>query len=128
MSIIEKAKELGQELIDSAEYKELKKKESALYDDEDATSLLEDYENTNKQLQMARSNGQEINEKQQKKLQSLQMKMEQNDAIKSYIESQQEFNKIMNSVNKIINGFITGQEAQQEAQQEEKQESSHIIT
>lgn len=126
MSIIEKAKELGQELIDSAEYKELKKKESALYDDKEATSLLEDYENANKQLQMARSNGQEVNEKQQKKLQSLQMKMEQNDAIKSYIDSQQKFNKVMNSVNKIINGFITGKNEQEE--EKEKQQSSQIIT
>jgi cell fate (sporulation/competence/biofilm development) regulator YlbF (YheA/YmcA/DUF963 family) len=124
MSVIEKAKDLGQELIDSAEYKELKEKESALYDDEDATSLLEDFEQLNKQLQMARANGQEVSESQQKKLQSLQMKMEQNPSIKSYIESQKKFNEVMNSVNKIINGFITGQN--QEEQQ--AQESSNIIT
>src|SRR6056297_674211 len=123
MSVIEKAKELGQELIDSAEYKELKEKESALYDDEDATSLLEDFEQLNKQLQMARANGQEVSESQQKKLQSLQMKMEQNPSIKSYIESQKKFNEVMNSVNKIINGFITGQD-----QEEQAQESSNIIT
>ncbi|MDZ7672334.1 MAG: YlbF family regulator [Halanaerobiales bacterium] len=125
MSVIEKAKELGQELIDSAEFEELKKKESALYDNEDATALLEQYEQLNKQLQMARANGQEINESQQKKLQSLQMKMEQNPAIKSYIESQKEFNEVMNSVNKIINGFITGQNEEEEQQ---AQESSNIIT
>jgi cell fate (sporulation/competence/biofilm development) regulator YlbF (YheA/YmcA/DUF963 family) len=125
MSVIEKAKDLGQVLIDSAEFEELKKKESALYDNEDATSLLEEYEQLNKQLQMARANGQEINESQQKKLQSLQMKMEQNPAIKSYIESQKEFNEVMNSVNEIINGFITGQN---EEEQQQAQESSNIIT
>jgi cell fate (sporulation/competence/biofilm development) regulator YlbF (YheA/YmcA/DUF963 family) len=125
MSVIEKAKELGQELIEAEEYKELKKKESALYDDEEATSLLEEYENTNKQLQMARANGQEVSEKQQKELQSIQMKMEQNPTIKSYIESQKKFNEVMNSVNKIINGYITGEEGEQEAQE---QESSNIIT
>ncbi|MFO7815921.1 MAG: YlbF family regulator [Halanaerobiales bacterium] len=122
MSVIKKAKELGQELVESEEYKELKKKESALYDDEEATSLLEEYENTNKQLQMARSNGQEVSEKQQKQLQGIQMKMEQNPAIKSYIESQKKFNEVMNSINKIINGYITGEEPQQE------QKSSNIIT
>ena len=105
MSVIEKAKELGQELVESEEYKELKKKESALYDNEEATSLLEEYENINKQLQMARANGQEVNDEQQKKMQSLQMKMENNPAIKSYIESQKKFNEVMNSVNKIINGY-----------------------
>ncbi|MCF8008777.1 MAG: YlbF family regulator, partial [Halanaerobiales bacterium] len=114
------------ELIDSAEYKQLKKKESALYDDKEATSLLKNYKNANKQLQKARSNSQQVNEKQQKKLQSLQMKMEQNDAIKSYIDSQQKFNKVMNSVNKIINGFITGKNEQEE--EKEKQQSSQIIT
>ena len=124
MSVIEKAKELGQELVESEEYKELKKKESALYDNEEATSLLEEYENINKQLQMARANGQEVNDEQQKKMQSLQMKMENNPAIKSYIESQKKFNEVMNSVNKIINGYITGQN--QEEQQ--AQESSNIIT
>lgn len=125
MSVIEKAKELGQELVESEEYKELKKKESALYDDEEATSLLEEYENTNKQLQMARANGQEVSEKQQKQLQSIQMKMEQNPTIKSYIESQKKFNEVMNSVNKIINGYITGEDEEEEAQEEE---SSNIIT
>ncbi len=127
MSVNEKAKELGQELIESEEYKELKKKESALYDDEEATSLLEEYENTNKQLQMARANGQEVSEKQQKQLQSIQMKMEQNPTIKSYIESQKKFNEIMNSVNEIINGYITGEDEEQEAQ-EQGQDSSNIIT
>ena len=126
MSVIEKAKELGQELVDSEEYKELKRKESALYDDEEATSLLEEYENINKQLQMARANGQEVNDDQQKKMQSLQMKMENNPSIKSYIESQKKFNEVMNSVNKIINGYITGEEGEQEAAQD--QGSSNIIT
>ncbi|HMA58942.1 MAG TPA: YlbF family regulator [Halanaerobiales bacterium] len=126
MSVIEKAKELGQELVESEEYKELKRKEKALYDDEDATSLLEEYENINKQLQMARANGQEVNDQQQKKMQSLQMKMEQNPSIKSYIESQKKFNEVMNSVNKIINGYITEQEQEQEAAQD--QGSSNIIT
>ncbi len=126
MSVIEKAKELGQELVESEEYKELKRKEKALYDDEDATSLLEEYENINKQLQMARANGQEVNDQQQKKMQSLQMKMEQNPSIKSYIESQKKFNEVMNSVNKIINGYITGQDQEQEAAQD--QGSSNIIT
>jgi len=126
MSVIEKAKELGKELIGTEEYEELKKKESALYDDEDATSLLEEYENINKKLQMAQANGQEVSESQQKKLQSLQMKMEQNPSIKSYIESQQKFNEVMNSVNKIINGYITGEDKEQESSQE--QGSSRIIT
>jgi len=126
MSVIEKAKELGQELVDSEEYKELKRKESALYDDEEATSLLEEYENINKQLQMARANGQEVNDDQQKKMQSLQMKMENNPSIKSYIESQKKFNEVMSSVNKIINGYITGEQQEQEAAQD--QGSSNIIT
>src|SRR6056297_1699098 len=126
MSVIEKAKELGQELVESEEYKELKRKEKALYDDEDATSLLEEYENINKQMQMKRANGQEVNDQQQKKMQSLQMKMEQNPSIKSYIESQKKFNEVMNSVNKIINGYITDQKQEQEATQD--QGSSNIIT
>src|SRR6056297_52802 len=126
MSVIEKAKELGQELVDSEEYKELKRKESALYDDEEATSLLEEYENINNQLQMARANGQEVNDDQQKKMQSLQMKMENNPSIKSYIESQKKFNEVMSSVNKIINGYITGEQQEQEAAQD--QGSSNIIT
>ncbi|MBS3811432.1 MAG: YlbF family regulator [Halanaerobiales bacterium] len=125
MSVIKKAKELGEELVNSQEYAELKRKESALYDDEDATSLLKEYENINKQVQMARNNGKEINEKHQKKLQSLQLKMEQNPSINTYIESQKEFNEVMNSINKIINGYISGQA---EEKNEPEQSSSNIIT
>ncbi len=125
MSVIKKAKELGEELVNSQEYAELKRKESALYDDEKATSLLKEYENINKQVQMARNNGKEINEKHQKKLQSLQLKMEQNPSINTYIESQKKFNEVMNSINKIINGYISGQAEQEN---ESEQSSSNIIT
>jgi len=125
MSVIKKAKELGEELVNSQEYAELKRKESALYEDEEATSLLKEYENINKQVQMARNNGKEINEKHQKKLQSLQLKMEQNPSINTYIESQKKFNEVMNSINKIINGYISGQAEQEN---ESEQSSSNIIT
>ena len=102
MAIMEKAQALAEEIVESTEYEELKNAETAMYDDEEAKDLLNEFESTQKRLQMAHANGKQINEKQQKDFQSIQSKMQQNEKIKEFMEAQQNFNKIMQTVNKVI--------------------------
>lgn len=102
MTIMEKAETLGKALANSSEYTELKEAESKIRDNEKASSLMDEFESQQKRLQMAQANGKQITPKQQKDIQSLQAKMQENDVIKEYMEAQQKFNKVMKTVNQVI--------------------------
>lgn len=108
MSILEKAQSLGEEIVQSSEYEKLKNAEQAMYDDNQASELLNEFSAKQRRLQMAQTNGKQINEKEQNELQSLYTKMQNNKKIKDYQEAQQIFNKVMESVNQIISGTLSG--------------------
>ncbi len=102
MSIMEKAEELAKEIIDTAEYKELKSAETNMHNNEEAKSLLEDYQAKQKQLQMMQANGKNVNQQQQKKIQTIQNKLQKNPKIRKFMEAQQKFNKLMETINQTI--------------------------
>ena len=102
MTLMEKAETLGKALAESSEYGELKEAEAKMQGDEDAQSLLNEFQSQQKRAQMAQANGQQVTEDQQKDLQAIQAKMQENEKIKEYMEAQQKFNKVMQSVNQVI--------------------------
>ncbi|MFW5995739.1 MAG: YlbF family regulator [Halanaerobiaceae bacterium] len=110
MSIMEKAKTLGQELAESEEYEQLKDAEEKMYEDEDAKNLLDSFESAQKRMQMAQANGQQPGPSQQQKLQTLQSQMQDNGMIKSYMEAQKQFNQVMKTVNQVISEQLQGEE------------------
>lgn len=109
MSITKKAQSLAEEIVNTSEYEELKSAEEAVQNDEDANSLMEDFQSTQKRLHMAHSNGKQITPKQQKQFQSLQAKMQANEKIKTFMEKQQQFNKVMQTVNQVISSHLEEQ-------------------
>ncbi|ACL70276.1 YlbF family regulator [Halothermothrix orenii] len=111
MSIIKKAEELGKEIVDSAEYKELKSTEEAMQNDKEAQSLLNEFRSKQQRLQMAQANGKNITEDQKKELMALQARMQENEKIKNFMTAQQKFNQVMQTVNQAITGIIAGQHA-----------------
>ncbi|MBM7624115.1 YlbF family regulator [Sporohalobacter salinus] len=110
MSIMDKAEELGDEILESSEYNELKAAEEAVESDETAKSLLDEFQAAQKRLQMAQANGQEVTQEQQQEIQSIQAKMQENEKIKEFMEAQQNFNKIMQTVNQVITSALQGEE------------------
>lgn len=108
MSIEEKARSLGNTLVESDEYKNLKTTEKAMYDNEEAKSLLEQFSTLQRRLQMIQANGKPVNEKQKNQLQALQARMQENEKVKAFMEAQQSFNKVMESVNKTITDILGG--------------------
>lgn len=108
MSIMKKAEALGKALVESEEFSEMKNAEMKIEENEEAKSLLDDFEAEQKKLQMMQQNGQQITPDQQKNLQSIQTKMQSNEQIKEYMEAQQKFNKVMNSVNQTITTQLQG--------------------
>lgn len=110
MSITEKAQTLGQEIANSTEYDELKKAEEKMYEDDDAKVLLDNFQSTQKRIQMAQANGKQINNQEQQKLQALQAKMQKNEKIKEYMEAQKKFNEVMKTVNQVITSQLQGEQ------------------
>ena len=102
MSIMEKAKELGQEIVESTEYKKLKSAENDMHNDKEAESLLSDFQAKQKQAQMMQTNGKVINQQLQQKIQSIQSKMQENPKIKSFMKAQENFNEVMKTINQTI--------------------------
>ncbi len=107
MSIMEKARSLGEAILESTEYKELKETEEAMYANDEAKTLLNDFNAKQRQIQMAQANGKPINEKQQKEIQNIQAKMQTNDKVKDFMLAQQNFNKVMQTVNQTISNVLT---------------------
>lgn len=106
MSIKEKAEALAEEITQTEEFKELKKAEKEMHSNEEAENLLNEYQSTQKRLQMAQSNGQNISNQQQKKFQNLQAQMQSNNEIKNFMKKQQEFNQVMQEVNQTISKHL----------------------
>ena|SRR6056297_2289666 len=102
MSIMEKAKELGQEIVESTEYKKLKSAENDMHNDKEAESLLSDFQAKQKQVQMMQTNGKIVSQQLQQKIQSIQSKMQENPKIKSFMKAQENFNEVMKTINQTI--------------------------
>jgi len=106
MSIMEKARSLGEAILESTEYRALKEAEAAIYNNEEAKILLNELNAKQRQIEIAQANGKQLNQKQQKEIQNLQTKMQNNKIVKSFMDAQQNFNKVMQTVNQTISGVL----------------------
>lgn len=111
--ILKKARELGQAIVDSEEFKNLKAAEEKQDNDEEAMALLVEYSNIRKTLAEEINTGvsdermAEIREK----LEETYEKVMSNQTIAQYNEAQQKFSNVVNQMNSILTYFMTGQES-----------------
>ena len=110
--IFEKARELGEAIIESKEYKELKKAELEQEQDEEAMALLKEYSDLRTSLAEEIQKGDVKEEDMAKIRESLEQAYEKvttNDRITAYINAQRAFQEIINQMNNIISFHITGE-------------------
>ncbi|MGM0501399.1 MAG: YlbF family regulator [Bacillota bacterium] len=108
MSIMKKAEELAEEIVNSSEYEDLKAKEEIMQGDEDAQKLLKELQAQQQRAQMAKMNGQQPGEDLQNDMKDLHAKMEKNEKVKDFMEAQDDFNKVMQTVNQTISSALQG--------------------
>ncbi|WP_027340254.1 YlbF family regulator [Halonatronum saccharophilum] len=113
MSIMKKAEELGEAIVASQEYDQMKGAEDKMQADEAAKAILQEFQTKQRMAQMAQMNGQQVTEDMQKELQAIQAKMQGNENIKNFMEAQEKFNKVMQTVNQVITAALTGEEPQE---------------
>lgn len=111
MSIMEKARELGEAIVDSQEYRNLRNTETEMYQNEEAKAILDDFSVHQKRIQMAQANGKPISENQQKELQNLQNKMQGNEKVMEFMQAQQQFNQVMETINQTISSVMSGDQS-----------------
>lgn len=113
MSIIEKAKELGQMLAESNEFVKMRTAEQAQQADADAQMLLMGYNQKRQELMMQAQKEDITPEEMQairSEMESEFNKLNTNANIVEYIDSMQVFNELMQQVNASISYYITPQE------------------
>lgn len=109
--IFEKARELGEAIIESKEYKELKEAELRQEQDEDALRLLKEYSDVRSRLAAEIQKG-DVDDSRiaqiREELEEAYEKMTTNDSITAYINAQRTFQAIIEQMNNILSFHITG--------------------
>ena len=110
--IFEKARELGEAIIESKEYKELKAAELTQENDEEAMALLKEYSEVRSRLAEEIQKG-DVSEERiaeiREELEEAYQKMTTNDLITAYINAQRTFQAVIDQMNNILSFHITGQ-------------------
>ena len=109
--IFEKARELGEAILESEEYKAFKKAELEQEQDEEAIALLKEYSEIRSSLAEQIKKGDVSEEEMAKIRQDLETAYEKvttNDHITAYINAQRTFQAVIDQMNNIISFHITG--------------------
>lgn len=110
MTIIEKTRELGEMIQESEEMKALKAAEARQAEDENAKTLLMEFNmqrmNLGRDIQAGKITEEEAVEKNNKAFDEL---LEKSESIKAYFEAQKALDKVVNEINGILTYYITGQ-------------------
>ena len=101
-NIYDTANQLERDLRELQEFKTVKESFEAIYADETAKALFEEFRTVNVELQQKQFSGQEITEEDIQKAQELGQKVSENEHIKALMGAEQRLNTIMQDINRII--------------------------
>lgn len=111
MEIFDKARELGEAIVNSNEYKALKLAEAKQEQDEEAMKLLQEYSKVRHELGEEISKG-DVSEERMEEIRSAveaaYEKVTENELIADYINAQSTFQAIIDQMNSILSYHITG--------------------
>ncbi len=102
MSIIEKAKELGMEIRNSEEYRELSRTSENVQADPQATQLVENIQQIQQQIQFSQQSGVQPSDEQINQFNAAKSEMDTSLTIQAYARARQEFDQLMQNVNSAI--------------------------
>lgn len=108
MSYVEKAKELGQALLDNEVVVVYKAAEANLDNNPEGLKIIRDFQQSYQRITEAQERGEEPEERDLELFQQAQEQMRENKAIMAYLVAQQNFKNLMQEINNIINLEIFG--------------------
>ena len=111
MDIFEKTRELGELIQNSEEMKAVKAAELAQAEDENAQTLMQEFNlnrmNLARDMQSGKVSREDAIKKNNEAFDDICNKSE---TIRNYIEAKKNFDAVVNQVNQILNYYITGQD------------------
>ena len=110
--VLTKARELGEAIVNSEEFKALKKAEEIQENNPEAMKLLMDYNNERRTLAEEITKGDVSAERMEEIRKTLEESFEKvmtNPDIAAYNEAQQKFEAIVNQMNAILTFYMTGE-------------------
>ena len=108
MSILEKARELGEEIASSPELTQMSEAEIAMLNDTQATELVEEFNQKQRKYLDLKAQGAELDSAQVKEVEDLEKKVMRNPLIVDFFRKQQNFERIIEQINEIISEAIAG--------------------
>lgn len=111
-SIVEKARELAKVLVSSQEFQEFYSAQEKLKQDKEAMTLLERFQQRQREFQQARMSGRGFSGEAVEEIQKLQYELQNNSIIQEWAEAQQGAISLIQDVNQVISnaaGFDFGQ-------------------
>jgi cell fate (sporulation/competence/biofilm development) regulator YlbF (YheA/YmcA/DUF963 family) len=108
MSILEKARELGEKIATSPELRQMKEAEIAMLNDSQANSLVEEFNQTQRKYLDLKAQGLELAGDQVKEVEELEKRVMDNPLIVDFFRKQQSFEMIIEQINEIISDAIAG--------------------
>ncbi len=106
MRLLEKARDLGQEIKASPEFQELKRTSQNIHDNSDAQQIVEEVQSVQQQIEFAQNSGIQPDQNVVEKFNDLKLKMDTDIIIQAYIKAQNEYSQLMQEVNNAINDEI----------------------
>lgn len=112
MDILDKARELGHMIADSAEMTRLKSSEAGLEADARALGLMDEYKQLQIELVKAsrEKKSQEELDTAREKLMQKQLELDNYKTTNEYLEAKTAFDRFMGNINNVITFAITGEE------------------
>ena len=102
MQVYDTANRLAQEIKDSEEYIQYKKRKDEINNDPEKKNKVEEFEKLRYDVQLMEYTGQDKDEEKNKKLQEMYVTLVENKDIKEYFDLEVKFNIMIADVNKII--------------------------
>ena len=111
MPVLDKAKELGEEISASQEIIRMRDTQNSMLASPEATSLVEEFNIKQKKYMELRNQGVELTDSQKKDVEDLEKRMLDNPLIVDFFRAQQEFERMLEGINNIISKAISGEQS-----------------
>lgn len=101
-NIHDTANQLERDLRETSQYKELKEAHANVLADEEASSILNEFQTLQQKLHQKQHSGEEITEEEAQEAQVLPIKMNANELTKDLMDKEQGLNALLTEINGII--------------------------
>lgn len=100
--VMEKARELGRVIAESAEFKDVQKRRDEMFANEACRDLLYAFHQMQQRVAETQKQGREVPPEEQRALEQMELKMAENPLVQAFNEAQKKFQDLLNKAMEIV--------------------------